>query len=552
MKPTPFLYILLILILPLPVDAANSPNDNCIIHFNKAFYVSGEIIWYKIYLPERFREQDVSFEIKFVTQQGKLVNDICLKNDQKTYLHGHYSIPYTAESGQYHLLLFGTVKETKKLLKLANVPIPIYNDLQENTISEARETREVNLEKQVPNLGNLQIDLTYPNKVHKREKILSQIWVKDASGNPVKASISISVKDVSLTGMSNFNTPNLMIVPMASIQPSALKKELTMKGFLKTGTGEMATSNILGYYSSKKQFFKYNKTDEQGYFLIGLADFYGDKPIQFMDYESTDRQIVFQRQFEVDKTLELPYNKTIVNYLQLSSLRKKAYLYYDTEECSIEQQIENFAPKEWTNYRRIAVQTYNAFKDLPTFCTEVQSALKFQLTSKDVYKADFHVKKYGDYERNPRPPLFIIDGKLTRNADFVARIGLSKIKYLDVFSDLKKLRKQFGPIGQYGTAIISTNQGNIQLPSREESNIFTISGYQRAINFPVLDPNNETHQPTLRPQIYWHPILETDATGKTDFSFFQSDDLGKFQIEVVVQSESGEMGYGNWIYQVVY
>ena len=58
MKPTHFFYILLVLVLPLLVDAANSPNDNCIIHLNKSFYVSGEIVWYKIYLPEIFREQE--------------------------------------------------------------------------------------------------------------------------------------------------------------------------------------------------------------------------------------------------------------------------------------------------------------------------------------------------------------------------------------------------------------------------------------------------------------------------------------------------------------
>ncbi len=550
MKPTHFLYILLVLMLPFQVNAANSPTDNCIIHLNKSFYVSGEIIWYKIYLPEIFRQQDVSFDIKFVNEEGLLINDICLKNEGQTYLHGHYKLPFTVPSGYYHLLLFGTAKETKKLVRLAEVTIPIYNDLEENSISENTEVTEVITAQKAPNLSELQVILTYPEKVHKREKVAGQISVKDALGKPVKATISISVKDVLLTGTSAL--PNLIVTPIRAIPPTALKQKLAIKGFLNTSTGEPVKSNLLGYYSSKEQLLQYNRTDEQGYFLIDLAEFYGRKPIQFIAYESMDRQIIFQEQFEVSKTNPLPYNKTIANYLRLSQLRKKAYQYYDTQECSIEQLLEDFTPKEWTDYRRIAIQTYNAFKDLPTFCTEVQSALKFQLTEEATYKANFQVKRYGDYEKNPRPPLFIIDGKLTRNADFVARIALSKIEYLDVFSDLKKLRKQFGPIGQYGTAIIQTKQGNTQLSEREERNIFDISGYQRVVNFPIFDPNTTTAQPTLRPQIYWQPALETDSTGKTDFSFFQSDDLGTFQIEIVVQSEAGEMGYGKWIYEVDY
>ena len=550
MKPIHFLYILLVLMLPSRINATNSLTNNCIIHLNKSFYVSGEVLWYKIYLPETFRQQDVSFEIKFVNQQGLLVNDICLKNEGKTYLHGHYKLPFTIPSGQYHLLLFGTAKETKKLVRLANISIPIYNDLQKNPISETTETAEAITAQQVPNLGKLQITLTYPDKVHKREKMVGQISVKDASGNRVKATISVSVKDLLLSGTSAL--PNLIVAPITDISPTALKKKLAIKGFLNTSSGATVKSNLLGYYSSKEQLFKYNRTDDQGYFLIEFEEFYGHKPIQFIDYESMDRQVVFQQEFEVGKITPLPYNKTIANYLQLSQLRKKAYQYYDTQECSVEQPLENFTPTEWTDYRRIAIQTYDAFKDLPTFCTEVQSALNFQLTKEAIYKAGFQVKRYGDYERNPRPPLFIIDGKLTRNADFVARIALPKIKYLDVFSDLKKLRKQFGPIGQYGTAIIQTKQGNTQLRESDEKNIFDISGYQRVVNFPMLPPDTTTAQPTLRPQIYWHPTLETDATGKVNFSFFQSDDLGTFQIEVVVQSESGEMGYGSWVYEVVY
>ncbi|MFK7982333.1 MAG: hypothetical protein AB8G86_20295 [Saprospiraceae bacterium] len=46
--------------------------------------------------------------------------------------------------------------------------------------------------------------------------------------------------------------------------------------------------------------------------------------------------------------------------------------------------------------------------------------------------------------------------------------------------------------------------------------------------------------------------METDNTGKTNFSFFQTDDLGAFEIEIVVQGEAGEMGYGKWIYEVIY
>ncbi len=550
MKPIHFLYILLVLMLPSRINATNSLTNNCIIHLNKSFYVSGEVLWYKIYLPESFRQQDVSFEIKFVNQQGLLVNDICLKNEGKTYLHGHYKIPFTIPSGYYHLLLFGTAKETKKLVKLANVPIPIYNDLQENLISETTEITEVITAQKAPNLGELQVVLTYPDKVHKREKVAGQISVKDASGNPIKATISISVKDVLLTGTSNLS--NVIVAPINTIQPTVLKKKLSIKGVVNTSIGEPVKSNLLGYYSSKEQLLQYNRTNDQGCFLIELAEFYGRKPIQFIAYESMDRQIVFQQQFEVGKITPLPYNKIIANYLQLSKLRKKAYQYYDTQECSVEQPLENFTPTEWTDYRRIAIQTYDAFKDLPTFCTEVQSALKFQLTAEAIYKADFDVKRYGDYERNPRPPLFIIDGKLTRNADFIARIALPKIKYLDVFSDLKKLRKRFGPIGQYGTAIIQTKQGNTQLQEIDENNIFDISGYQKTVDFPIYDQNTTTSQPTLRPQIYWHPALEIDPTGKTNFSFFQSDDLGTFQIEVVVQSESGKMGYGSWVYEVAY
>ena len=38
---------------------AKTPLDKCVIHFNKSFYVTGEIVWYQLYLAPSLKEKTI-------------------------------------------------------------------------------------------------------------------------------------------------------------------------------------------------------------------------------------------------------------------------------------------------------------------------------------------------------------------------------------------------------------------------------------------------------------------------------------------------------------
>ncbi|MDX1939486.1 MAG: alpha-2-macroglobulin family protein, partial [Saprospiraceae bacterium] len=123
---------------------------------------------------------------------------------------------------------------------------------------------------------------------------------------------------------------------------------------------------------------------------------------------------------------------------------------------------------------------------------------------------------------------------------------------LAVYYNFDKLFENFSVIGSNGVVYITT-KSSILIPEEEENNIFKINGLQYPAAFPEFHPNQvgkDLHQPFFRPQLYWNPKVETDDKGQAALTFFQSDDISTFRIEVVAQSEDGSIGIGRKEYVV--
>ncbi|MCB0258127.1 MAG: hypothetical protein KDE62_00160, partial [Calditrichaeota bacterium] len=159
------------------------------------------------------------------------------------------------------------------------------------------------------------------------------------------------------------------------------------------------------------------------------------------------------------------------------------------------------------------------------------------------------------YDMLPGQPLFIIDGKATRDGNYVAHMKMDQVETVSIFTDRAELRQQFNVMGRSGVAIIETSSTDITVPETDADDIFLVRGLQAPAAFPAFTPEqieNDRHRPFFRPQLYWSPDVRTDASGQANVNFFQSDDTGDFQIRVLVQDERGRMGYAEVVYQAVW
>ncbi len=638
-----------------------SNNGNTVVHMDKSFYVTGEVAWFKVYLPREVKGNSLVIRTFVFDSNGNSVEDFFLKTEGRTYVAGYYKIPFNAKSGMYRMAFVGQNGASKTSTKIAEAIFPIYNDLEalsikkedlhiptfDNSIQVSKDldvsleidsdpkfpkmekvlttftvqdqaSDPVSTELMVPaidwvlnadfdnelgmyrmeivqagavaklgevlvpiakNYGNVNIakeqlqkkgdqeksllsdDLEVSIKLNKstfqaREEIVADISVKDKSGNPVKANMSISVTDWSLTGAKVFNPNNLRSgVALSTEDLSKIEDELYFPGIISDTSDSPIQANLVGAWSSEENQIQFTKSDADGFFYLKMPAWYGSKPVQFLGHgEQEDIQVELKNEVKNGELDALVYTQGILDYLNLSRKRKKIFQLYTALEYNLQPEDKPLAIEELKPDRLVNLKEYEAFENLPLFFTEITSAgVRFIKNRNGKYEAGVYNPKQTFEGYFPGNPLFVVDGKVTRNADFVANIEYNTIETAGIYADPRSMRRQFSAMAPAGAIVLTTNQPDFRLPSHEEADIFEVNGLQNPAAFPVFNPaeiNHNPYQPFFRPQQYWNPNAETDETGNASISFFQSDDVSTFLIEVVIQSEDGRMMRGERKYLV--
>jgi hypothetical protein len=159
------------------------------------------------------------------------------------------------------------------------------------------------------------------------------------------------------------------------------------------------------------------------------------------------------------------------------------------------------------------------------------------------------IRLYTTHKRpsNYANPLFIIDGVLTKNATHFLDIKPADVLYIKIVKDYNKLR-HFGILGDNGIIIVRTRL--VESPFEQE-NVFPVLGMTRAVASRIYSGSSVTNPkiPDLRPCLYWNPKAKVEDDHAINFSFFTSDDVGEYVIQVFGRDANGqpfatEQGFG--------
>jgi len=260
-------------------------NNHCFIHVDKPFYVTGEVIWYKIYFPVSIKGNDKAIGIDIYDGEGKAVHNSFLRTKGKSYATGFFKIPFEAEVGVYHLVVTGTNSLNTKKETLAFAPIPIYSDLEATPTdldgNKGEETRSIS---QVPSLSEstLKVKVSMDKaKYRQGEEVRTTITVTDKLGQPVKANLSVSVVDWGLIKSGeDFGKTLFMGNQLSVSQLGLLDSTIRIRGRV-TIENRLANGRVLDAYSQSENKGYYIITDEKGEFSLALPDFYGRQNLLF-------------------------------------------------------------------------------------------------------------------------------------------------------------------------------------------------------------------------------------------------------------------------------
>lgn len=526
------------LFLSTVLPAQTNGEESIIIHLNKPFYTSGENIWYKLYFPNSFKAHNLALKLALVNEAGQAQNEHYLKTDNQNFAEGYFKVPYEAPSGHYHFVILGTQKSDQEKVKISDIFIPIYNDL--GSAETYTSLNQVSTALTSPD-NDLQLDLKLDTESwNRRDQVAASVSVTDQQGRPVAASLAISIKDVNLLEMATQEATSIHRIPLKPANlAETLSEEIYINGTIADQEGAPWQSSILAVYSpTEKQFF-YTKSNAAGRFALKLPNLRGDRMIQFLDYQRTDLKVTLDDNIELASPPTKTANSDISKYLAWSQMRKKIYQLYNSLEDPLSRLAPNIQALELESDQQFVMAHYEKFDDLSIFFNEIVTPFKLREKGKRGYVARMFNPAQQIRTFYKGSPLFIVDGKLSRDANFIYNIPIGQIDTIDLFFESMLLKTQFGPIGNSGIVDIKTSLTELDLPLEDAANIFQIRGLQYSIkDDPALELSSS--QPHIGPQLFWTSSAQTDAQGNYPFSFTQSDDLGNFLIEISVQDEDGK------------
>ncbi len=541
-------YVLALLL----IGAISILSGQAYLHTDKSFYVAGEVIWYKLYLPEPFNEKNLAVRVDVTDSNGVLRESYFLKSQGKTYLHGYYKTPYTLVQGYYDFRFFVAEEQGMTEKPLAVFGVPVYNDLQ-TPVANGTPDPVIAGSDPMPPQGGLVIELSpVQSTVHPGGTVDMSISVRDENGEAVDANMSVSVIDRNLIKSAQ----NEMVRGAEiedQLQYIPLSSTLYHSGKIVGDNGEPLQGNVLGVYSSTENRMFYTKSNDEGDFIIGLPDYKGKKPVQMIGFifeEHPSIHIVRNERHD-PKSVGMPvYNEEIENYFEASRKRKKIYQFFKVEESPIQVEVPEIDVKQLKPNGTFNIKEYEDFRNIAEFFNElINSQLDFPKNRDGTFSARmYNPEGRGNIRHFTGDPIFIIDGKITRNADFIGKMSLDGIESVDLYFITKSIRDDFGTFGNSAFVFIHTTLPEINIPEEEEEDIFIVSGIQPEGKF--LEGRSgvgDGYVPVFRPVIFWDPEVVVN-NGKTEISFEQSDDVSDFEVIVVAQDAYGNLGSTSYRY----
>ena len=129
-------------------------------------------------------------------------------------------------------------------------------------------------------------------------------------------------------------------------------------------------------------------------------------------------------------------------------------------------------------------------------------------------------------------PLYIIDGIMTKNTEYFLQLKPSDVISIKVVRTINKLNR-FGTMGRNGIVLINT-KGLDHKKLKTENTLISVKGLNKEMPFqrPTHNATMDNRIPDFRSTLYWNPLVMTNSRGEGSVSFFASDDVGNFLIQI--------------------
>ncbi len=541
------------------------------VHLDKPFYATGESMWYKVYFLNQQESNSEILYVDLIDPAGNLVTRQKLEKD-RYYAHGNIEIPFTWQEGYYLLRCYTLWNLNFGAKAIFSRHIPIYNPWDEtktlSTPEDDTDMGQITVDSSQRQAQDLRIKLQADRDSYDRkEEVQLSITVTDANQNPVEASLSLAVTDMSLipavinTAIKQQSAGNTFADSALDRQEITYAPEKSLKlqaDILAPGTAQPVTTEFLSVYFVEKQTFV-NTAINQGQLQINIPHFEGSQTVQIHNHNpfqasvpsvQLDHRAALLPQPERPATSP-PRDASVEKYLYYSKLRRKLEEIFEAETPP-----SSLSPSSGNGVlplqpdKSYLMQDFQLLKNVEEFIDHVFT--KVRIVKKDGRKTvrlfDPNAQKFLEDQ-----PWYMINGYLTAREEAVLQIPVQNIERLDVFYRRSTITQYFPPLMiRNGVVAIYTKDRKKPEELMEANNTFTWEGLAQPKDFelPATRRNTADKVPDFRPLVFWHPQILANNSGQATVTFPTTEAVGRFLIYVEAVSKEGKTGTGYTTYMV--
>ncbi|MEZ5041817.1 MAG: MG2 domain-containing protein [Saprospiraceae bacterium] len=532
--------------------------EHMTIHTDRQLYISGETIWFKVYVFDSRQGKPADFSkaayLELISQKGIAISrvKVALNNGQGA---GTIELPKALNNGNYVLRAYtqamrneGEASFCKSMLIILNPGQPMARATDASLVS-TKPPAIVHSPGQDLLISIQTTETTFPQ----RSQIGFEITTKNAAGQPVAANLSVSIALPSPAAIGNtgFSSPSKKETSTAPSQITYAPEPhgLRLHGKVINQNTKQGEPNATVFLAlpGKAALVYGATTDATGAFNFLLPKLYGL------------RQIVLQAQPQTTVPVSI-------------ELDDEFHSISDTNSATF------VLPSQWESLAQTAMvnaqigQAYEAFETQPTYTThapfatvpffgkpDIQYLLDdytrfplpeffFEVVTEVSVKGKFgseRLEVINDWEASFKelPPLLLVDGVPVFDQNAFLKLNNKLIASTEVVTSPFWLN----PVIFNGVIQISSFESNAYsfvLPETALQRSYLTFLPERV--FAVSDNSQTNPQlPDFRNTLFWSPSVQTDANGKAEITFFTSDALGPYDIQVRGVSETGLQGIGS-------
>ncbi|MDW3648513.1 MAG: hypothetical protein R8P61_15715 [Bacteroidia bacterium] len=523
MKAIPQLLVLLFCLKALsPLQA-----QSAYLQLDKPYYFNGEYIFYTFFLGEV--KTDSAVLLLRLVKEGEVLDQHYQANDEG-FTGGYFKLAHELRSGIYEIQAFAFDKKNGSPIDLFNTPISIFG---EDSPSKKPAHFISSNSPPLPD-RNSAIQLRFKTD-DAPESVLTSCTIQALPEGSSQLSIAIRKLREETHLLSNIR------YFQHELDVRSCVSQLPILGYKSRLDSASSESALIYAFQARSLLFQLASMDSNRNVPIEFPRMYGPSEIQFLDFflsRPAQLEPFTIPPPEKSEHIKIKDASISAEYLLLQKRKQIFQLFHQLPHQVI---AENSALRQKLPEAdfEVDVQDYAVKGKLSDLFSEFVSPLNFR-KKKGVDPIRVYYRFKGKPIYHKFPPLFVVNGIATQDADFICSLLLQEIKTVHVYSEPETLGAIVGSYNIGGLVVLDLVDPLFKLPEELSLPGMKIPGLQLPIIYPIKG-EMESETPRIQSLLYWSPHHALESENQVQLTFPTPDLFGKYCLDMLIQDSRGKV-----------